>query len=49
MDEKMTLDELRDYIRTMPDDEILRVTFEDSDEQEEEHDREKGISEVEAL
>ena len=49
MAEKMTLDELRDYIRNMPDDEILCITFEDPDEQEEAHDREKGISEAEAL
>ncbi len=47
--EKITLDELRDYIRTMPDDEILRVTFEDPDEKEKAHDGEKGISESEAL
>lgn len=49
MAEKMTLDELRDYVRTMPDDEILCITFENPNEQEETHDREKGISEAEAL
>ena len=49
MAEKMTLDELRYYIHTMPDDEILRITFEDSGGKEEAHDGEKGISESEAL
>ncbi len=28
----MTLKELEDYIRTMPDDEILQVTFEEDED-----------------
>ena len=32
----MTLKELEDYIRTMPDDEILRVTFEEDEDDGEE-------------
>lgn len=32
----MTLKELEDYIRTMPDDEILRITFEEDEDDGEE-------------
>ena len=41
---EMTLDELRDYIRSMPDDEILCITFEEPAGKEEAHAGEKGSS-----
>ena len=34
---EMTLDELRDYIRSMPDDEILCITLERPGGKEEDH------------
>ncbi len=33
--EDMTMEELRDYIRNMPDDEILRVTIDYTEDREE--------------
>ena len=38
---EMTLEELRDYIRTMPEDEILCITLERPGGKEEDHAREK--------
>ena len=41
---EMTLDELRDYIRSMPEDEILCITLEEPAGKEEAHAGEKGSS-----
>ena len=38
---EMTLDELRDYIRSMPEDEILCITLEEPGGKEEDHAGEK--------
>ena len=37
---KMTLQELRDYIRSMPDDEVLKITIELKEDNRERDDRE---------
>ena len=37
---EMTLQELRDYIRSMPDDEVLKITIELKEENRERDDRE---------
>ena len=39
---EMTLEALRDYIRTMPEDEVLCITFDGPEGKEEAHDGEKG-------
>ena len=41
---EMTRDELRDYIRTMPEGEILCITFEEAAGKKEDHAGEKGSS-----
>jgi len=41
---EMTLEELRDYIRSMPEDEILCITFEEAAGKKEDHAGEKGSS-----
>ena len=38
---KMTLQELQDYIRSMPDDEILKITIEFKEDNHERDDRER--------
>lgn len=37
---EMTLQELRDYIRSMPDDEVLKITIEFKEDSRERDDRE---------
>ena len=44
MADEMTLEELRDYINSMPEDEILCITFKEPDGKEEAHAGEKGSS-----
>ena len=44
MTDVMTLEELRDYIRSMPEDEILCITIEEPAGKEEAHAGEKGRS-----
>ena len=39
---EMTPQELRDYIRSMPDDEILKITIEFKEDSYERDDRERG-------
>jgi len=39
---EMTLQELRDYIRSMPDDEVLKITIEFREESHERDDRERN-------
>ena len=41
---EMTLEELRDYINSMPEDEILCITFEEPARKEVDHAGEKGSS-----
>ena len=38
---EMTIQELRDYIRSMPDDEVLRITIEFKEDSHERDDRER--------
>ena len=45
----MTLEELREHIRTMPEDEILRITFEVPDGKEGVHAREEGSRKAETV
>ena len=45
----MTLEELREHIRTMPDDEILRITFEVPDGKEGDHAGEEGSRRAETV
>ena len=42
MADEMTLEELRDYINRMPEDEILCITFEEPAGKEEDHAGENG-------
>ena len=44
MADEMTLEELRDYINSMPEDEILCTTFEEPAGKEVDHAGEKGSS-----
>ena len=39
---EMTPEELRDYIRFMPDDEVLKITFEFKEDSQERDDRERN-------
>jgi len=39
---EMTLQELRDYIRSMSDDEVLKITFELKEDSRERDDRERN-------
>ena len=39
---EMTPQELRDYIRSMPDDEVLKITIEFKEESQERDDRERN-------
>ena len=39
---EMTLQELRDYIRSMPDDEVLKITIDHKEDSRERHDRERN-------
>ncbi len=39
---EMTIQELRDYIRSMPDDEILKITIEFKEDSRERDDRERN-------
>ena len=38
---EMTIQELRDYIRSMPDDEVLKITIEFKKDSQESNDRER--------
>ena len=42
----MTPQELRDYIRSMPDDEILKITIEYKEDGQDEDDGEHGSEEI---
>ena len=39
---EMTLQELRDYIQSMPDDEVLKITIELKEDSQERDDRERN-------
>ena len=39
---EMTLQELRDYIRSMPDDEVLKITIDHKEDSRERDDRERN-------
>ena len=39
---EMTIQELRDYIRSMPDDEVLKITIELKEDSQERDDRERN-------